>query len=89
MENLGTLGSKSGTTLYFSIYKVPLSICSCLSLEDISVDSNVDYGSSSQEITEGNNISYWDRDNSCDILQGIGLIPAFVLEKCQRITQRF
>lgn len=80
MENLGT---------YLSIYKALLSIFFCLRLGDISVDNNVNYETPIQEVTEENNISYWDRDHSCDILERMGLLPVFVLQICQRPNSKF
>lgn len=42
--------------------------CYSRCLEDSSAESNVDYGGPAQEVSEGNNISNWARDHSCDTL---------------------
>lgn len=38
------------------------------SLKDNTTECNEDYGGKTQEISQGNNISNWARDNSCDMV---------------------
>jgi hypothetical protein len=55
-------------------------------LEDTHADINVEYEVSAQEVSNGNNISNWDSDHSCDILQRRFLPPALVVEICLKVN---
>jgi hypothetical protein len=59
----------------------------CARIETLTrTNINVEYGGSAQEVTNENNISNWDSDHSCDILQRRFLPPALVLQTCQRLN---
>lgn len=56
------------------------------SVEDNSVESNVDYGDPNQAVSESNNINKWVKNNCCNILAKNMAIFALVLRIFLRLN---